>query len=62
MEVEFKLLKGNSFNLLFRDWYSKISDDGFGNQSYLTVHLLTLANLLVQFQHKNNASSFSQYI
>ena len=33
-----------------------------GDQSYLMIHLLTFANLLVQFQHKNNASSFSQYI
>ena len=29
-----------------------ISGDGFGNQSYLMVHLLTLANLLIQFRHK----------
>ena len=35
---------------------------GFGNQSYLMVHLLTLANLLVQFRCKNNPPSFSQYI
>ena len=40
----------------------KAIGDGFGNQSYLMIHLLTLANLLVQFRHKNNASSFSQYI
>ena len=36
--------------------------DGFGYQSYLMIHLLTLENLLVQFQHKNNTSSFSQCI
>ena len=37
--------------------------DGFGNQSYVMVYLLILANLLVQFRHKkNNASSFSQCI
>ena len=32
---------------------SCITGDGFGNQSYLMVHLLTLANfLLVQFRHE----------
>ena len=29
-----------------------ISGDGFGNRSYLMVHLFTLANLLVQFRRK----------
>ena len=29
-----------------------ITGDGFGNQSYLMIHLFTLANLLVQFRHK----------
>ena len=36
---------------------------GFGNQSCLMVHVLTLANLLVKFRYKkNNAFSFSQCI
>ena len=39
-----------------------IVGDGFGNQSNLMVRLFTLANLPVQFRHKNNASSFSPCI
>ena len=34
----------------------KSTGDGFGNQSSLMVHLLTLANLLVQFRHKKTTS------
>ena len=39
----------------------KAFDDSFENQSYLMVHLLTLATCGSIF-YKNNLSSFSQYI
>ena len=35
---------------------------GFGNQSYLMVHLSILANLLVQFQYKQRLFLFFMYL
>ena len=46
---------------IFQRWWMK-SGDGFGNQSDLMVHLLTLANLLVQFQCKQRPFLFSIYL
>ena len=41
----------------------KGTGDGFGNQSYLMVHLFAFVNLLVQLRYKkNNAFSFSQCV
>ena len=40
------------WNEMSHIWFLLKIGDGFWNQFYLMIHLVTFANLLIQFQHK----------